>query len=438
MGAASLGTLVGLAAWLTAFWCSPPSVASAVPAFPQSLPSALRSSHLGKQKAPPSVAAAPLFALRTRPLSAAGIFKETMQDAMEGIVGNIRTSIAAAAGSNKRLAITTPGGSQKAIPRMPGGLIQTPPPNGTSTAVPTVDLLESLMEAGFRSAMTGMAGILDGKVKEQQKLLEKQQADMMRCHEVATAANLKADQAKRDLEILRSNTSEAVTNNASSVEALVAKVSELQAEMQRMQLNNISAPPGLSAAPVGNSSRGSSSAAEREIPYEQRVHAVIGGLGWDSSGEDLLAKAKEVCAGIGLSELQLNSIVAIAGRNGGSTAELIFDSPALLTQARLKVRALNVSGLNGRKVFLDAKKTRRELQPARMTHRVCEAFTEMAGNHGGDITKIAKNLAKKSVSYDGTDVGQTVGGGWKWLPASSQWPPEQLQLIKEWAIEESG
>ena len=360
----------------------------------------------------------------------------SMQDAMEGIVVSIRTSIAAAAGSNKRLAISTPGGTQRAVPKMPGSL-QTPPPAGHSVAVPTVDLMESLMEAGFRSAMTGMASILDAKVKLQDKLLEKQQGEVMRAHECATAANLKADQSKRDLETLRSNTSQAVTNNSSAIEALVAKVEELQAEMQRLQLNNVAAPPGLSAAPVGNSSRGSSSGADREIPYELRVHAVIGGLGWDSSSDDLLAKAKEVCSAIGLSELQLNSIVAIAGRNGGSTAELIFETPALLTQARLRVRAANVSGLNGRKIFLDAKKTRRELQPARMTHRIFEAFTEMAGTHGSDISKIEKNLAKKSISYDGTDVGQTIGGGWKWLPASNQWPQEQLQLVKEWATEES-
>ena len=435
-----MGILLGLVAWQIAWWVAPQPAPAANQGTLSWWPTA----------AAPALSwwfpeRAPFLAVWCRNRSAADVVHwspqtgacRSMQSAMEDIVGAIKVSIAAAASSNKRFAISTPGGTQRSVPKLPGGgILATPPPGAQSATVPTVDLMESLMEAGFRSAISGMAGILDSKVKEQQLQLDKQQADMKRCHEIATAASLKADQAKRDLEILRCSTSEAVTNNASSVEALVAKVSELQAEMQRLHLSNVAAPPGLSAAPAGNSSRGSSSA-ERELPYEQRVHAVIGGLGWDSSGDDLLAKAKEVCSSIGLSELQLNSIVAIAGRNGGSTAELIFDTPALLTQARLKVRALNVSGLNGRKVFLDAKKVRRELPPARMTHRICEAFTEMAGNHGGDITKIAKNLAKKSVSYDGTDVGQTVGGSWKWLPASNQWPQDQLLLIKEWAIEEA-
>ena len=131
-------------------------------------------------------------------------------------------------------------------------------------------------------------------------------------------------------------------------------------------------------------------------------------------------------------------IVPIAGRNGGSTAELIFDTPALLTVARLKVRALNAVGLSGRGIFLDARKTRRELQPARVTHRVHEAFTELVGNQGGDISKISKNLAKKSVAYEGIDMGQTIACSWKWLAASSRWPPDQLALITAWAVEEAG
>ena len=292
------------------------------------------------------------------------------------------------------------------------------------------------MEAGFRSAVTGMAGILDLTVKQQQQAIEKQQADNKRCYELATAANLRAEQSSRDLDTLRKNTSEAVTNNATAVEELVAKMAEMQAELQRLQLGT--APPGLGSNAASSSSNANPIPAQREIPYEQRVHAVIGGLGWNTTSDDLLAKAREVCTSIGLSNTQLDAIVAIAGRNGGSTAELMFDTPAQLTNARLKVRALNADGLSGRKIFLDAKKTRRELQPARVTHRVHEAFTELVGTQGGDISKISKNLAKKSVAYDGVDMGQTVGGSWKWLGPSSRWPADQLALITAWAIEEAG
>ena len=108
-----------------------------------------------------------------------------MQDAMEQMVANIKLSIASAASSSKRYAITTPGGSSRAVPKMPGNM--TPPPGSASASVPTVDLMESLMEAGFRSAVTGMAGILDLTVKQQQQAIEKQQADNKRCYELATA-----------------------------------------------------------------------------------------------------------------------------------------------------------------------------------------------------------------------------------------------------------
>ena len=117
-----------------------------------------------------------------------------------------------------------------------------------------------------------------------------------------------------------------------------------------------------------------------------------------------MGKAQEICNLIGLPSSQVESIVAIAGRSGGSTAELIFDTPALLTVARLKVRSLNAVGLSGRGIFLDAKKTRRELQPARVTHRVHEAFTELVGTQGGDISKITKNKAKKSVAHEGAST----------------------------------
>ena len=248
-------------------------------------------------------------------------------------------------------------------------------------------------------------------------------------------SNLRAEQSSRDLDTLRKNTSEAVTNNATAVEELVAKMAEMQAELQRLQLGT--APPGLGSNAASSSSSTNPNAAQREIPYEQRVRAVIGGLGWNTTSDDLLAKAREVCTSIGLSNTQIDAIVAIAGRNGGSTAELMFETPAQLTNARLKVRALNADGLSGRKIFLDAKKTRRELQPARVTHRIHEAFCEMVGNHSGDPALVTKNLAKKSVSYNNVDVGQTIAGGWKWLPASNQWPQEQLSLIKAWAIEEA-
>ena len=131
-------------------------------------------------------------------------------------------------------------------------------------------------------------------------------------------------------------------------------------------------------------------------------------------------------------------MVPIAGRSGGSTAEIIFENAAQLTVARLKVRALKATGLSGRGIFLDAKKTRRELQPARVTHRVHEGFSELVANQGGDSEKVTKNLAKKSVAYDGVEMGQTLAGTWKWLPASSRWPAEQLALITNWAVGEAG
>ena len=102
------------------------------------------------------------------------------------------------------------------------------------------------------------------------------------------------------------------------------------------------------------------------------------------------------------------------------------------------MRALKATGLTGRGIFLDAKKTRRELQPARVTHRVHEGFSDLVANQGGDRDKVTKNLAKKSVAYDGVEMGQTLGGTWKWLPAASRWPQEELGFITSWAVGEAG
>ena len=60
----------------------------------------------------------------------------------------------------------------------------------------------------------------------------------------------------------------------------------------------------------------------------------------------------------------------------GSAVDLVFAKPDLLQAARLSVQALQKSYAEHHIVWLDARKERSELRPARIIHRMYDTLTE--------------------------------------------------------------
>lgn len=89
-------------------------------------------------------------------------------------------------------------------------------------------------------------------------------------------------------------------------------------------------------------------------------------------------------------------LAPITSKSGqGSSAELWFQDPADLQKARLVVRALRRSYLDGRVVWLDARRERAENLPVRNTHTLPDAIKE-AG-----INDVVKDIPGRTVRAAG-------------------------------------
>ena len=171
-----------------------------------------------------------------------------------------------------------------------------------------------------------------------------------------------------------------------------------------------------------------------DVPFEQRVIARIGNLGWNTTESVILDRAREVLTAAGVDPSEYNGLSAT--RREGSLAELCFNSPQQLQRARLLVKTVNKTYVDDRHVWLDVKKSRAELRPARIVHRVTEAVEEMESSQPSP-QKVEKKLNGKTVVVGTEKVGHVRNGSWQWLAfARARYTPEQLEVAKSYAEEE--
>ena len=104
-----------------------------------------------------------------------------------------------------------------------------------------------------------------------------------------------------------------------------------------------------------------------------RTEGVIAGLGEGLSGDDIIARATDVLQRAGV---EASSHSGLSSNVRGTTVFLCFNEPGLLRLAADKVRRLNAS-FDGKRVWLDARRTRAENKPARAIHRAAEALHDL-------------------------------------------------------------
>ena len=114
-----------------------------------------------------------------------------------------------------------------------------------------------------------------------------------------------------------------------------------------------------------------------------------------------------------------------------------MQSPDQLQKARLLVRAFSKIYVDDRVVWLDVKKSREELRPARIVHRMTEMIQEFESAEQNPL-KVEKKLNGKYVEVgDHKRVGQVRKGSWVWLPfALERYETDQLEFAKTYAEEE--
>jgi hypothetical protein len=130
------------------------------------------------------------------------------------------------------------------------------------------------------------------------------------------------------------------------------------------------------------------------VPYELRVHAMIGSLGWDTDGCLLKQRAIEALASAGTMDAEWHKLSPMVGRTGkDSGCEVWFVQTDGLSQARNRMHNCGVSFDGRRPVWIDAKKSREEMQPARMTHRL-DYLSDVAPGRGKGLWPSARTLER--------------------------------------------
>jgi hypothetical protein len=169
-----------------------------------------------------------------------------------------------------------------------------------------------------------------------------------------------------------------------------------------------------------------------EVPYESRTLAIMGNLGFDTPADELEERCKTLLQELGFSQEHWSGI-ACTRRDGGSACEVVFASPILLQQARLKLKSKRKQFIDGRTVWLDAKKTRSELRPNRMTHRIHEMLEQFEAEQD-EIKIVVKNLNTKDVKTGGALMGFCRANAWQWTKAArDRYTPEQREFAGSYA-----
>ena len=334
--------------------------------------------------------------------------------------------------SRKRAACLSPGTSSgqgankgNTIPPLPGGA-------APALTKPQSSMVSDMVSAALKSAVTGMSEVIE-------------------VHLVAASTRRDEHEKKhKETDVKLNYTNAQLVKQEEQIGKIISDVGFLRMEAEASSARAILAeqalaaigaagpPPGLAAASstAASSSAPAGGQAPYETPYELRTHAVMGGLGWDETAERLMAVAQTTLTKAGVDTATFSAVTAIVSRNNeGSTAQLVFRTAGELAAAKLLVRAAQCRGWNDKNIWLDAKKSRTEMKPARLVHRIAQVLTDFEEARA-DKQPIEKNMVGKNVRNASGQLGWSRAGVWIWTAiAKARYTVEQLDIAKSFAEE---
>lgn len=151
---------------------------------------------------------------------------------------------------------------------------------------------------------------------------------------------------------------------------------------------------------------------QRSFPpsSQPRLLARLGNLGWDTPAEVLMQRATELLESAGVPHNAVTALTPMVGKAGtGSACEAMFITENALQQAKLKTRGIRKTWVEGKSAWLDFKKSREELAPARTIHR-CAELVEDVEMRRPDRGEVVKNVGAKLVMVNQQRCFYTVGG----------------------------
>ena len=317
------------------------------------------------------------------------------------------------------------GASRSKVPPLPGT-----PAAGPPLTTPQSTMVSDMVSAALKCAVTGMSTVIEH-------------------HLLAASSRLDGhDQKFKEADDKMNWTNAQLVKNEAMTKKLAEDVGHLKVEAETSTARAILAeqalaaigaagpPPGLAAS---SSAPGSSNGAvppAQDTPYEQRTHAVLGALGWDETADRLMQVAISTLDTAGINKETYSALTAIVSRNNeGSTVQMVFRSPGELSAAKLLVRSAQCKGWSGKLIWLDAKKSRSEMKPARLVHRITQVLQDFE-NAMPQPQVLEKNMMGKTVRSPAGQLGWSRSGTWIWTGlAKARYSAEQLDIAKSWAEE---
>ena len=334
--------------------------------------------------------------------------------------------------SRKRSACLSPEGTSTgqgaskaggAVPPLPG---QSAPP----LSKPQSSMVSDMVQAALKSALTGMGEAIEVHLAAATERLDKH--DIMH-KETDKKLNYTNAQVIKQDELISKLISDV---GGLKMEAEASSARAMLAEQALAAIGAAGPPPGLASTSAASSSAGGGGQPVFETPYEQRTHAVLGGLGWDETAERLMAVAQTTLTKAGVDATTFSAATAIVSRNNeGSTVQLVFRTAGELSAAKLLVRAAHCKGWSDKNIWLDAKKSRTEMKPARLVHRIAQVLTDFEEARA-DKQPVEKNMVGKNVRNASGQLGWSRSGVWIWTAvAKARYTVEQLDIAKSYAEE---
>ena len=351
-----------------------------------------------------------------------------MQQSFATVMKNVNEALEQSQ-SKKRAACMSPDGTSSGQgASKPGAVPPLPGHGGPALSKPQSSMVSDMVQAALKSALTGMGEAIES-------------------HLAASSARLDIHDAKhKDTDKKLDYTNAQLIKQDELIGKLISDVGSLKMEAEASSARAILAeqalaaigaagpPPGLAGSSASSQQGGVQAAPD--TPYEQRTHAVLGGLGWDEPAARLMQTANNTLTKAGVDPTTYSAVTAIVTRNDeGSTVQLVFRSPAELSAAKLQVRAAQCKGWSGKNVWLDAKKSRAEMKPARLVHRIAQVLQDFEDSRP-DKQVLEKNMIGKNVKIPAGQLGWSRAGAWIWTNlAKTRYTTEQLDIAKSYAEE---
>ena len=357
-----------------------------------------------------------------------------MQAGFASVMKKVGEALDDASQSRKRSATSSPEGTSSGQGANKGKAGIPPLPGDPAPALtrPQSSMVADMVQAALKSATTGMAEVIEGHLMAASARLDDHDKKHKEADDKMNYTN--AQLVKQEEQIGK------LINDVGMLrqEAETSAARAILAEQALAAISAAGPPPGLAAA---SSTEAASSVPGGgqvlyETPYELRTHAVLGGLGWDESAERLMQVAQSTLTKAGVDTATFSAVTAIVSRNNeGSTAQLVFRTAGELAAAKLLVRAAGCRGWNDKNIWLDAKKSRTEMKPARLVHRIAQVLTDFEDARA-DKQPIEKNMIGKNVRNASGQLGWSRAGVWIWTAiAKARYTVEQLDIAKSFAEE---